>query len=263
MSVGTAGSISLALQAILLAAKNHKKRMTVDISGGTNVMWAPPVDSYQYLLFPLMKKMGISASVHIVNRGFYPQGGGRVIVTLDPIHNMLPMNIETLGDLIGIKGICFSQHLPDWIVKEIMKGCYDTLSPITNIDFDIQRGDEGSRGAGIVLVAKFENGMIGSNALTSSGYIADKIGKDAANNLLNEIHSGATMDVHTADQLLPYMAMSNGKSRFLVSRISKHLVSQMNILESFINVKFSVERKDNIYKFTVSPDDKNETIHSC
>lgn len=115
MNIGTAGSVSLVLQAMFLAARNHKERLTVDISGGTNVMWAPPIDSYQYLLFPLMHKMGIDADVRIIDRGFYPQGGGRVIASLEPIGDITPLDIDSLGELKSVKGVCFSQRLPDWI----------------------------------------------------------------------------------------------------------------------------------------------------
>ena len=261
MNVGTAGSVSLVLQAMLLAARNHKKRLTVDISGGTNVMWAPPIDSYQQLLFPLMGKMGINADVRIIERGFYPQGGGRVIATLDPIGGIHPIDIDSLGDLIAIRGVCFSQRLPDWIVKDVIRSCEDTLAPIADVEFDVQKTEGDSRGAGIVLVAEFENGMLGSNALTSRGNTADKAGEDAATDPLREMNSGATMDVHTADQLLPDMAMAEGKSAFSVSRISKHLLSQMDTLESFLDVKFGVERKDDVYKFTVTPGENNEAIH--
>lgn len=253
MNIGTAGSVSLVLQAMLLAARNHRERLTVDISGGTNVMWAPPIDSYQHLLFPLMKRMGIHADAHILGRGFYPQGGGRVMATLNPIGRISPLQLDDLGELKTIRGVCFSQRLPDWITKEIAEGCENALSPLADVEIDIQKTEGDSRGAGIALVAEFENGMLGSNALTSRGRTADIAGEDAALDLIREINSGATMDVHTADQLLPYMAMADGKSSFSVSRISKHLLSQMDTLESFLDVKFGVERKNNIYKFTVTP----------
>lgn len=261
MNIGTAGSVSLVLQAMLLAARNHRKRLNVDISGGTNVMWAPPIDSYQHLLFPLLSRMGINADARIVERGFYPQGGGRVMASLDPIDTIKPLDIESLGELKGIKGVCFSQRLPDWITKDIIKSCQDTLAPVADIEFEVERTDGDSRGAGIVLVAEYENGMLGSNALTSRGHTAEKAGEDAATDLLREMSSGATMDVHTADQLLPYMAMAEGKSGFTVSRISKHLLSQMDTLESFLDVKFGVERKDDVYKFTINPGENNEAIH--
>jgi RNA 3'-phosphate cyclase len=220
-------------------------------------MWAPPIDSYQTLLFPLMRKMGIDANVKIIGRGFYPQGGGRVIMTLDPINTIKPLDIVELGELKSIKGICFSQRLPDWINKDMINSCKKTLEPYADVEFDIQKTDGDSRGAGIVLTAEFENGLLGSNALTSRGHTADKAGEDAAADLIREMTSGATMDVHTADQVLPYMAMAQGRSGFSVSRISKHLLSQMDTLESFLDVKFGVERKDNVYRFTVTPGENN------
>lgn len=256
MNIGTAGSVSLVLQAMLLAARNHEKRLNVDISGGTNVMWAPPIDSYQHLLFPLLRKMDIKADVKIVDRGFYPQGGGRVMATLEPIKDIKPLDIETLGELKGIKGVCFSQRLPEWVTKDMMTSCQRTLGEEYEVDFDVQMTGGDSRGAGIVLVAEYENGMLGSNALTSRGHTAEKAGEDAANDLLKEMNIGATMDVHTADQVLPYMAMAEGRSGFSVSRISRHLLSQMDTLESFLDVKFGVERKDDKYRFTVTPGEK-------
>jgi RNA 3'-terminal phosphate cyclase len=109
-------------------------------------------------------------------------------------------------------------------------------------------------------VADFENGKLGSNALTTREYSAEKTGEDAANDLIREVQGGATVDVHTADQLLPYMAMAEGRSSFKVSKISRHLLSQMDTLESFLNVRFGVERKDEIYHFSVNPGAKDETI---
>ncbi len=260
MNIGTAGSVSLVLQAMLLAARNHRQRLNIDISGGTNVMWAPPIDSYQHLLFPLLKKMDIDADVKIISRGFYPQGGGRVIATMNSIKTIKPLDIEDLGELKKIKGVCFSQRLPDWKTDEIIQGCEKALGD-RPVEFDVQRTEGDSRGAGIVLVAEYENGMLGSNTLTTRGQTAEKAGEDAAMDLLREMESGATMDVHTADQVLPYMAMAESKSRFSVSRISRHLLSQMDTLESFLDVKFGVERKDDVYQFTVTPGENNEAVY--
>ena len=79
------------VQATLLAARNYKERFTLDLKGGTNVMWAPPIDTYSMVLFPLMERMGIHAKLDIIRRGFYPIGGGEVKVTLDPMGNIKPI----------------------------------------------------------------------------------------------------------------------------------------------------------------------------
>ncbi len=254
MDVGSAGSITLVLQAMMLAARNHMTDVKMDIIGGTNVMWAPPIDSYRQVLFPLMSEMGIDAELNIVERGFYPEGGGRVIVNLKPVEHISPINLLKLGELKKISGVCFHQNLPDWISDQMIEGCREAFDNL-DIDIEIEKIDEGiSRGAGMSLVAEYENGCrLGSNVLTSRNHPAKQAGMDVANDLLQIMNSGATVDVHTADQVLPYLAMADGPSEFSVSRISRHLLSQMDTLETFLDVKFGVERRDDIYHLTVHP----------
>ncbi|MDR1405083.1 MAG: RNA 3'-terminal phosphate cyclase [Candidatus Methanoplasma sp.] len=252
MNIGSAGSISLVLQAVLLAARKNKKRFSIDIIGGTNVMWAPPLDSYELVLFPLMKRMGINAQLDILERGFYPIGGGHVTAAMDPVGIIAPLELNDLGRLKKIKVRCFTQHLPDRIARDMIDACIETLGSEYSTEIEMQNCTGNSRGAGLVLVADYENGKLSSNVLTSRGHTAEQSGIDAANDLLQEMNNGSTMDVHTADQLLPYMAMAEGKSSFIVSRISKHLLSQMDTLESFLDVRFGVERKSDGYHFSVS-----------
>ncbi|NLU45365.1 MAG: RNA 3'-terminal phosphate cyclase [Euryarchaeota archaeon] len=253
LDIGTAGSISLVMQAVLLAARNHKRRLTLDITGGTNVMWAPPVDSYQMVLFPLMRRMGIEAEAEIRERGFYPLGGGRVVTTLEPIGKIRPLMLTDLGEFKGIRGRVFVQHLPERIGTELADSCRRALAPRYDVDIEMQKSVGNSRGAGMVLVAEYENGMISSNVLTSRGHTAEQSGEDVANDLITEMGTGATVDSHTADQLLLYMAMAEGHSKFVVSRISRHLLSQMDTLESFLDVRFGVERKSNGFHFSINP----------
>ena len=252
MDIGSAGSISLVLQAVLLAARKNKERLTIDITGGTNVMWAPPLDSYELVLFPLMKRMGIDAHLDIIERGFYPIGGGHVKVTLEPMGKLAPLELNALGSLQSISVRCFIQHLSERIAREMVEACVNTLGDEYEIETEIQNCAGNSRGAGLVLVANYENGKLSSNVLTSRGHSTEQSGIDAAKDLLQEMDAGSTIDIHTADQLLPYMAMAEGRSNFVVSRISKHLLSQMDTLESFLNVRFGVERKSDGYHFSIT-----------
>lgn len=253
MDIGSAGSISLVIQATLLAARNYTKTFNIDLKGGTNVMWAPPIDTYPMVLFPLMKKMGINASLEIIERGFYPIGGGHVKVSMDPIGHIRPLNLDDMGELKRVYGTCFVQHLSDRIGTDMMDGCRKVFDQKFDIDLTMTRTDGTSRGSGMVLVAEYENGLLSSNVLSSKGHSSQQSGLDAASDLLQEMTAGSTVDIHTADQLLPYMAMADGISTFTVSRISKHLLSQMDTLESFLDVEFSVTKEDDGFHFTVTP----------
>lgn len=252
--VGSAGSVSLVLQAMLLAGSRTDKPLRIDITGGTNVMWAPPIDTYNQVLFPLMERMGIKVNAEILERGFFPEGGGRVSAILDPVRKINPLKLPDLGKLKRIRGICFIQNLPDWITKQLISGCKKPLEPFGGAEIETERTTGISKGAGLCLVAEYEKGFLGSNVITARGRSPKDAGTDAANDLIREMESGATLDVNTADQLLPYMAMADGDSVFSVSRISRHLLSQMDTLEDFLDVSFGVERKESVYNFTVSPE---------
>lgn len=251
--VGSAGSVSLVLQAMLLAGSRTDRPLRIDITGGTNVMWAPPIDTYNQVLFPLMERMGIKVKAEILERGFFPEGGGRVSALLDPVEKISPLKLPDLGKLERVRGICFTQNLPDWITKQLISGCKKPLEPFGGAEIETERTTGISKGAGLCLVAEYKKGFLGSNVITARGRSPKDAGTDAANDLIKEMESGATLDVNTADQLLPYMAMADGDSVFSVSRISRHLLSQMDTLEDFLDVGFGVERRESVYNFTVSP----------
>ncbi len=253
LDVGSAGSISLMLQAMLLCAQSHDSKVTMDIRGGTNVKWAPPIDFYPQVLFPLLSRMGIEAEMEIVNRGFYPQGHGHVRVTVVPAKTIRPLRIDDLGEVLEVNAVSYCQNLPPRIVDEMAWSCQEMLSDIAvlNVERDIRQG--GSTGAGISLVAVHRNGMMGASALGSRGNPARLVGEEAAKDLIVEMDGGGTLDVHAADQLVPYMALADGGSVFRVWRISKHLLSQMDLLETFLDVKFHISRLTKGYRIEVEP----------
>ena len=197
--VGSAGSVSLVLQAMLLAGSRTDRPLRIDITGGTNVMWAPPIDTYNQVLFPLMERMGIKVKAEILERGFFPEGGGRVSALLDPVEKISPLKLPDLGKLKRVRGICFTQNLPDWITKQLISGCKKPLEPFGGAEIETERTTGISKGAGLCLVAEYEKGFLGSNVITARGRSPKDAGTDAANDLIKEMESGATLDVNTAE----------------------------------------------------------------
>src|SRR4030066_2302581 len=76
--IGTAGSTSLLLQAILppLIFAEHKSSLT--LKGGTHVPFSPPFHYISKVFIPIMNKLGIKVKAAIESYGFYPKGGGKV-----------------------------------------------------------------------------------------------------------------------------------------------------------------------------------------
>eukprot|EP01052_Picozoa_sp_SAG31_P009584 SAG31_NODE_506_length_14749_cov_8.119181_11_plen_200_part_00 len=80
----TAGSVMLLLQIALpcafFATASHTQ---FELIGGTNAIQAPPVDFFCGVLQPILEhQAGLPAplKVSLERRGFFPQGGGKVVV---------------------------------------------------------------------------------------------------------------------------------------------------------------------------------------
>lgn len=234
-NVGTAGSVTLALQACMLAALRADGPVTMTIRGGTNVRSAPPVDHYLHVLFPLLEKMHVDVGMEVLQRGFFPQGGGEVMVTLTPPRAVMPLKLMERGQSRGIMATSFVQNLPDHIAQRMEHAVRKSLSG-ERIVAERELSSGHSSGAGIHLCAKYDNTVLGADGLGERGVPAERVGEHAAERMSHELNGGGTLDVHTADQLLPYMALACGNSSFKVREFTPHLTTQIWLLKRFLPV---------------------------
>lgn len=123
ISPGTAGSVTLILQLVGMLSFFSKKNVILDVSGGTDVKWAPTISYYKNVFLKNLKKIGMNADIEIESIGFYPKGGGRCIMRVRP-SSWEEIVLEERGDLISISGeIVFSmlpQHIPSRIKKSFL-----------------------------------------------------------------------------------------------------------------------------------------------
>lgn len=59
--------------------------------------------------------------------------------------------------------------------------------------------------------------------------------------LAADMASGAMLDGHAADQILVYLAMAKGKSRFTTRAVSSHARTAMWLIPQLLPVRFAVE----------------------
>lgn len=253
LDVGTAGSITLVLQACLLPVIGSGEPLTMRIRGGTNVRWSPPVDYYSLIFLPLLRKMGVDVSLEITARGFYPEGGGEVRVSVPPTMGISPLVLPQRGRLLSVQGVCFSHNLPEHVCERIARSAVKEMPSGAAAHVINERGSGPSTGAGICLCAQFENTWIGADALGERGMASEEVGKMAARNLIKELEGGGTLDMHAADQLIPYLALAEGPSRFLVKEMTGHLRTQMDLLPLFLKVEFEVKESERPIEISVWP----------
>ena len=85
--IGTAGSIPLVYQAIILASVNTKEPVTINLTGGTDVKWSPSWDYLKYIFLSHLKKIGLKVDAKLIKRGYYPKGGGEAEITINPCNS--------------------------------------------------------------------------------------------------------------------------------------------------------------------------------
>ncbi len=82
--------------------------------------------------------------------------------------------------------------------------------------------------------------------------MSEAVGKEAAQRLIADLSVKPTVDIFLADMLIPYMALTEGKSSFLVRTISEHIESNIWLMEKMLNVKFTIEKVNNLYRIEKS-----------
>lgn len=106
----TAGSITLLLQASLpcFLLGQSKEHVSLELRGGTNVRGSPSADYTQMVLVPLLERMGVpkgAIAIDVARRGFYPRGGGHMLVDIDPVASLSALTLTHRGTVASVKGV--------------------------------------------------------------------------------------------------------------------------------------------------------------
>lgn len=250
--VGTAGSISLVVQSCLLPAALSKSRVNLVVKGGTDVRWSPPIDFMRLVHLPILSRFGPACDIEINSRGFYPEGGGEVCVEISPVVKLSGLDLGERGDVLSIDGCAYAQNLPEHITSRmrhsVLKNMLDFKE--VRVDLDIRKGH--STGAGIVLAATCRNSIIGESALGAKGVKAEILGENCSSDLKETLRSGASVDQHMLDQILPYMALAEGGSRVLADELTSHAETNIWVIEKFVEKRFSIKEKNGLTEISIA-----------
>ena len=244
VNIGTAGSVTLLLQSIILPALLHEIRLR--IVGGTDVAWAPSVNYMQNVLLPALAKMNAKFDLELNARGYFPKGLGSASFSSKPAKLPLkPLSLANFGNLERIRIISHCANLPKEVALNQLKSAKKSITDaLGNLDLEEKvecREKSETTGSGIDLFAYFSSGaVLGANALGEKGKPAEKVGREAAEKLLKELSAKKPCDSHLADQLIPFMALAQGYSTIETTALTEHTQTNIFVVEKFLDVKFEV-----------------------
>jgi RNA 3'-terminal phosphate cyclase (ATP) len=96
-------------------------------------------------------------------------------------------------------------------------------------------------GAALAVWAQTDTGcLIGADMAGARGRTAEFIGKQTALDLLSDVRSGATVDRHLADQVIPLAALAKGTSTFRIPSVTEHVEARLWLVEKILGAKSHV-----------------------
>jgi len=244
--VGTAGSVSLVIQTILPILSLAPCESVVEVRGGTDVPWSPPIDYMREVFLRLLRHLGVEANIVLLNRGHYPRGGGRVRLIVKPVDKLSPIHAESFGDIREIMGVSFATNLPRHVAVRQAEAARRRLLEAgfsdANITLDTREEPQSSPGSGVVLWSLSSSGLvIGADSLGERGKPAEKVGYEAAEALIEALNSGGALDEHAGDMIIPYLALADGESIFTVSRLTMHAITNIWLIRKILGVSAEVQ----------------------
>src|SRR5574340_220818 len=189
VDVGTAGSVTLVLQALLPAALASGERVAVTVRGGTDVPAAPPADYLRLVLLPLLARMGVRCEFEVLRRGYFPKGGGEVRLVVAPSPRLAALDLDERGAVDRIEVLAHVAHLPEQIAHRMaaaaraaLPAVIATASATTQCPPDLALGPGGA----IVLRAITPRTLLGAARVAQRGVRAERLGDAAGRSLARD-----------------------------------------------------------------------------
>ncbi|TRY94409.1 hypothetical protein DNTS_027947 [Danionella cerebrum] len=263
----TAGSVGLLMQISLPCTLFAQGPSELCLKGGTNAEMAPQIDYTMKVFKPIVERFGVQFDCDLRMRGYYPKGGGEVVLKVNPVKELSPINITERGNITKIYGRAFvAGVLPFKLAKDMSAAAVRTIrKEIKDLYINIQSLQEKDQacgsGSGIIIIAESSTGCIfagsslGKKVLLavpltvliptlSTGVYADKVGIEAAEMLLRNIRHNGCVDEFLQDQLIIFMGLANGTSRMRTGPISLHTQTAIHVTEQLTNAKFAIRKAE-------------------
>jgi RNA 3'-terminal phosphate cyclase (ATP) len=233
--VGTAGSVTLVLQTLLPALMMAAAPSTLILEGGTHNPMAPPFEFIAEAWLPLVRRMGPRVKVKLDRHGFYPEGGGKVRVLIEPVSSLRPLILVERGPVVRCCATVLIGDLPRHVAEREMK----VLKRELGLEAKAVRW-EAIRSRSPVNVAWVTVETPGVTevftAFGAKGVRAETVAGQLAKTVLRYLEAGVPVGEHLADQLLLPLALAGGGT-FVSLPLTSHSLTNIEVIERFLPVR--------------------------
>ncbi|MCP5094026.1 MAG: RNA 3'-phosphate cyclase, partial [Chloroflexi bacterium] len=237
---GSAGSVTLVLQAILWPLLFAPDPSTVTLRGGTHVPFSPSYHYLAHVALPLFAQLGVDCSLYLNAWGWYPVGGGEITAVINPSSPLQTADLTSVKT-DRVSGVAAVTNLPAHIPQRMARRAHNLLTE-AGFEPDIEPLRRRGQGTGAGLMLWLPNG--GFSALGRKGLPADKVAETAVSDLLAFTHTDGMVDEHLADQLLIPLALANGETTFTTQRLTQHTITNARLIQRWLGSNIEIDGKE-------------------
>jgi RNA 3'-terminal phosphate cyclase (ATP) len=249
-AVGTAGSATLVFQTVFPALLAAKTPSQLVLEGGTHNPFAPTFEFLARTFLPLLRRMGATVNTRLEAYGFYPAGGGRFVVDIEPSGWLQPLTLNERG-AARVSARALVASLPETIAKRELSIIRERLALDRLVCHPLSV--EGSRGPGNVVTITIESEHV-TEVVTGfgvKGITAEKVASDACDEAVRYLDLDVPVGVHLADQLLLPMALGSGGT-FRTLKPTPHTETNADVVRRFVPASIDIEHEAaGAYRITV------------
>ncbi|MDM7999820.1 MAG: RNA 3'-terminal phosphate cyclase [Dehalococcoidia bacterium] len=244
--IGTAGSTTMLAMSLLLVGSFADRPSAFTLRGGLFQDFAPSAHYLQNVLVPLLRRMGLDAEVVVRRPGYVPEGQGVLELSVGPARSGLKSLVLTeQGRVVSIRGVALSSHLAEQEVSDRMADeCAARLEEAgyeAEIDA-VYESAAGQKGADLTVWAQTTSGAVfGADRAGKLGRRSEEIGRYVAESILEDLETGATVDRHLADQLIPFCAIADGVSEYVIPSVNEHVETNLWLVEKVLRARTTID----------------------
>lgn len=250
-SVGTAGSTLLVLQAVLPPLMLAGAPSLLTFEGGTHNVHAPPFEFIQKTFLPLVCRTGPNISIELMRYGFYPPGGGRFNVFIEPAGELRRLDLLERGAVLAQRARALVVNIPPHVGERELAVISNQLG-WTADQLRLETSTEAISG-GNVLTIEIESEHLTEviTAMGERGVRAETVAQRAVAETERYLATGAPVGEHLADQLLIPLALAQGGS-YTTGPLSLHTTTNIDIVKKFLPVEITATQlAETIWKIDV------------
>jgi RNA 3'-terminal phosphate cyclase (ATP) len=233
LDVGSAGSVCLVLQTLALPLALAAQPSRVVVRGGTHARWAPIHPFLAEAWLPLVRSAGAEITLELRAAGFYPAGGGEIVMTTSPSTALAPMHLASPAGEPETHAHAIVAGLPESIARRELVAAAERLGGLRLTTSSATVHSPGPGNAIWLSVRDAGSGI--TNVFSEIGEVdvrAEEVGRAAADRLLAWRVSGTSVEAHLADQVMLPIALA-GEGSFTTDALTLHARTNAEVIAAF------------------------------